>query len=96
MDFLYFLYSGYYCFYFILPDYPHNSRFFSPEQRRLAHVRIMHDRNLNVSLDSARLTSMQAVKAVVCDLRCWLFLLLYTLDCTCTTISYFIPRGCRT
>jgi predicted MFS family arabinose efflux permease len=55
----------------------------------------MHDRNLNMTLDSGKLTSFQAVKAVVCDPKCWLFLLLYTLDCTCTTISYFIPTILR-
>ena len=79
------------CFYFILPDYPHNCRYLTPEQRRVAHVRIMHDRDLNMTLDAGQLTSWEALKAVICDVRCWLFLALYTLDCTCTTISYFIP-----
>jgi predicted MFS family arabinose efflux permease len=62
----------------------------------MAHVRIMHDRNLNVTLDSGKLSSWEALKAVVCDFKCWLFLLLYTLDCTCTTISYFIPTILKT
>src|SRR5688572_7945985 len=28
-------------FYFLLPDYPLNSRFLSPEQRQLSHIRIV-------------------------------------------------------
>jgi predicted MFS family arabinose efflux permease len=82
--------------FFLIPDYPHDSRRLSAEERRLAHVRIMYDRKLNVRLDSSSLTAMQAVKAVVADPKTWLFLVLYNLNGACTTITYFIPTILKT
>lgn len=78
-------------FYFVVPDYPQNARQFTPAQRRLAYVRMMKDRDLSAELDSAKLSSWEAFKAVVLDGRSWLFLVLYTLDCTCTGLAYFLP-----
>ncbi|KAL6416033.1 uncharacterized protein AUP68_00242 [Ilyonectria robusta] len=84
------------CLFFAIPDYPHNSRRITAEQRQLAQIRIMYDQNINVKLDSNTLTSRQAFKAVVADWKTWMFLVLYNLNGTCTTISYFIPTILKT
>jgi sugar phosphate permease len=80
-----------FCFYFILPDYPQNARLLSDEQRKLAHVRILYDRNLTVTLDSQAMTSWQAFKAVIADVKSWVFLIIYTFIIMTMSISYFIP-----
>ncbi|KAH8176514.1 major facilitator superfamily protein [Sarocladium implicatum] len=77
--------------YFILPDYPRNSRFLTPEQRQLAHIRILADRNLSVHAVSKPLTSWQAFKAVVCDYKTWFFLIIYKVIILGMSISYFLP-----
>lgn len=79
------------CLYFLLVDYPLTTKRFSPEERQLAYIRILHDRNTNVSQDTSKLTGWEAVKAVMADFRTWVFLVLYVLDSSSTTISYFIP-----
>lgn len=82
-------------FYFLLPDYPLNSRFLTPEQRQLAHIRILADRNLTVHAVSKPLTSWQAFKAVVCDFKTWIFLIIYSIIIMAMSISYFVPSILR-
>ena len=77
--------------YFVLPDYPRNSRFLSPEQRQLAHIRILYDRNLTAHAASRPLTSWQAFKAVIADFRTWVFVVIYKVIILGMSISYFIP-----
>lgn len=84
-----------FCFYFLLPDYPLNSRFLSPEQRQLAHIRILADRNLTVHAVSKPLTSWQAFKAVVVDGKTWIFLIIYSVIIMGMSISYFVPTILR-
>lgn len=79
------------CLYFLLPDYPRNSRMLTPEQRLLAHVRIMHDRNETVEPEDYAMTPIQAFLSVLKDGRTWFFLVLYTFNILGLTISYFIP-----
>lgn len=76
-----------------LLDYPLTTKkFFSPEERELAHNRILHDRAKHSPQDlTTRLTSWQAAKAGLGDPRSWIFLILYMIDSTSTSISYFIP-----
>lgn len=78
-------------FYFLLPDYPQNARLLNQEERKLAHVRVLCDRDLSVALNNRPLTSWQAFKAVVADFKTWLFLVIYVFDITSMSISYFIP-----
>ncbi|KAM5355029.1 hypothetical protein ACJ41O_001675 [Fusarium nematophilum] len=82
--------------YFVLPDYPHNARFFTAEQRRLAHVRILFDRQLTVHATSRRMTSWQAFKAVVADGKTWFFLIAYSIIIMGMSISYFVPTILKT
>ncbi|KAF4471530.1 major facilitator superfamily transporter [Fusarium albosuccineum] len=81
--------------YFIIPDYPQNARYFTPEQRRLASVRILFDRQLTVSVTTRRMTSWQAFKAVVLDGKTWFFLVSYSIIIMGMSISYFVPSILR-
>ncbi|KAK1998781.1 retrograde regulation protein 2 [Colletotrichum falcatum] len=79
--------------YLLLVDYPATTtKFFSPEELKLAHVRILHSRGSNVEQDNDdRLTSLQSLLAVVTDMRVYPFVLLYMIDQTSVYITYFIP-----
>ncbi|KAL3291785.1 allantoate permease [Colletotrichum asianum] len=77
--------------YFILPDYPQNARYFSSEERRLARIRILFDRQLSVHATTRRMTSWEAFKAVVCDGKTWFFLVSYSIIILGMSISYFVP-----
>ncbi|CAG8979490.1 hypothetical protein HYALB_00011894 [Hymenoscyphus albidus] len=75
---------------FILLDFPASSKALTLEERQLATVRI-----LSVGIESGasgpRLTHWQAFKAAMCDIRTYLFMLLFVFDVGAGTISYFIP-----
>lgn len=74
----------------ILMDYPANSKRLSPEERELAIVRLLHDRQANEA-STKRLSALQAFVAAVRDLRVWIFAVLYMLDNGSATINYFVP-----
>ncbi|KAH7024343.1 major facilitator superfamily domain-containing protein [Microdochium trichocladiopsis] len=76
---------------FVLFDYPENTKRLSAEERQLAIVRMMHDRQATAVLQTARLGPLAAIRAAACDLRTYVFVVLYMLDNGSTTISYFIP-----
>lgn len=79
--------------YLLLPNYPLNSRMLTPEQRILAHVRIMRDRDENrgPAEEEDQLTPFQAFRAVLADKRIWFFLVVYICNTLAMTITYFIP-----
>ena len=77
---------------FVLVDYPYNaSHRLSHEERKLATVRIMHDEN-DSNLDKKRLSPLESVKAAACDIRVYVFVILYMTQNGSTTVSYFIPK----
>jgi MFS family permease len=76
---------------FILPDYPATTRRLTPEERQIAVVRILHDKQANASYATKKLKPLQAFFAALVDLRTYFFMALYLLDNGCATISYFIP-----
>uniref|UniRef100_A0A0D2Y1J3 Major facilitator superfamily (MFS) profile domain-containing protein n=1 Tax=Fusarium oxysporum (strain Fo5176) TaxID=660025 RepID=A0A0D2Y1J3_FUSOF len=82
--------------YFLLPDYPRNARYFSPDQRRLAQIRILVDRQVSVGSTTRRMTSWQAFKAVVTDGKAWFFLIAYSIIILGMSISYFVPTILKT
>ncbi|KAH7153844.1 major facilitator superfamily domain-containing protein [Fusarium sp. MPI-SDFR-AT-0072] len=82
--------------YFLLPDYPRNARYFSPDQRRLAQIRILFDRQVSVGSTTRRMTSWQAFKAVVTDGKTWFFLIAYSIIILGMSISYFVPTILKT
>ncbi|KAH8891125.1 allantoate permease [Thozetella sp. PMI_491] len=83
-------------FYFVLSDYPLKSKHLTPEERTLAYVRILHDRQINVSQATLRLTAWQSLLAAAADARTWVLALIYILDDSSTTIVYFIPTILKT
>lgn len=79
------------CAFFILLDYPATSKCLSPEERKLASIRIMHDGIANGTQGKRRLSHWQAFVAAISDPRTYMFLILFMLDVGAGTISYFIP-----
>ena len=77
--------------YFILPNWPLTSKMLTPDQRILAHVRILRDRNQHWEPEEAQLTPFQAFLAVIKDPKTYFFMLLYCCNILALTISYFIP-----
>ena len=78
-------------FKFILLDYPLTTKRFSIEERRLAAVRILHDRKLTSVMESTKMKPLDAFIAGIADPRSWIFLVLFVLDIGSCTVSYFIP-----
>ncbi|CRK22447.1 hypothetical protein BN1723_002886 [Verticillium longisporum] len=77
--------------YFVLLDYPSTSKRLTPEERQMAHVRIIADSIAQNGASSNRLSHWQAFVAAVSDPRTYMFLVLFMLDVGAGTISYFIP-----
>lgn len=76
---------------FILLDYPHNAtKKLSTEERAIAIARIILDKK-DVGTNGKKLTSWQAFKASLVDLRMYFFILVYITQNSSTSISYFIP-----
>ncbi|KAF4965631.1 hypothetical protein FSARC_6594 [Fusarium sarcochroum] len=76
---------------FILLDYPHSStKRFSTEEQAIAIARIAHDKK-DTAASRKKLTSWQAFKASVVDLRMYFFIMVYISQNSATSISYFIP-----
>lgn len=79
-------------FKFVLLDFPETpSKKLTLEERQLAAVRMMHDRNTTAARHETKLTHWQAVKAAFADPRTYVFTLLFMMDLGSCTISYFIP-----
>ncbi|TDZ32554.1 putative transporter [Colletotrichum spinosum] len=76
---------------FILLDFPETTRRLSLEERQLAVVRMIHDRNTTAARHGRRLTHWQSLKAALADPRTYVFAVLFTMDLGSCTISYFIP-----
>jgi len=84
-------------FAFLLIDFPlDTTRFFSPEELELAHVRMMHDQSMSVTNTRKKFTPWESIKAVVFDVRTWVFAILNIVNTTAMTITYFIPVTLRT
>lgn len=77
--------------YFILLDYPSTSKKLTPDEQKLAALRIIHDGIANGSVRERRLSHWQAFIAAISDPRTYIFILLFMLDVGAGTISYFIP-----
>jgi len=76
---------------FVLADYPETATHrLSEDERRLAIVRIMHDKKESAT-NRRKLTPFESVKAAVVDLRTYFFIVLYMTQNGSTTVSYFIP-----
>lgn len=77
---------------FVLLDYPSTSTRLTPEEQKLASIRIIADGIANGGDSTrSRLTHRQAFVAAVADPRTYMFLVLFMLDVGAGTFSYFIP-----
>jgi hypothetical protein len=81
--------------YIILSNWLLDSKVLSSEQRLLAHVRILRDRDQSWNTEETALTPLQAFLAVFRDGRTHLFLTICTANCLALIISYFIPTMLR-
>ncbi|KIJ65884.1 hypothetical protein HYDPIDRAFT_109951 [Hydnomerulius pinastri MD-312] len=59
----------------LLPDYPHNTRWLSPAERRLAQVRLAEDAG-EADLDSANTTIFDGFKLAIRDPKVWVFMIM--------------------
>ncbi|KAG8221321.1 MFS general substrate transporter [Butyriboletus roseoflavus] len=57
----------------LLPDYPHNTRWLSPAERRLAQVRLAEDAG-EADQDSADTTIFDGFKLAIRDIKVWVFM----------------------
>ncbi|WQF82422.1 Putative major facilitator superfamily, MFS transporter superfamily [Colletotrichum destructivum] len=78
-------------FKFVLLDFPETTKRLSLEERQLAVVRMIHDRQTTAARHGQRLTHWQSLKAALADPRTYVFVVLFTMDLGSCTISYFIP-----
>jgi MFS family permease len=80
--------------FFILLDFPADSKRLTLAERQLAVVRMAHDRRMT-DTTVKRLTPLQSVLAAVRDLRTYFFSVLYMLGNGSATINYFVPTVLR-
>lgn len=68
------------CFaWLILPDYPSNTKFLSPEERLLACQRLSYDGLANAQGAEGHIGEWQACKMMFKDFRVWVFVVLVSL-----------------
>ncbi|RMX73846.1 hypothetical protein D0869_13195, partial [Hortaea werneckii] len=77
--------------YFILPDFPANTKRLSPREREIAISRLESDNVQSRTHDTPRLTSIQALTRSVRNWRTWLFVAGYMVIVGSSTLSYFYP-----
>lgn len=78
------------CAGFILPDFPSNTKKFTPREKELAISRLEEDHAHNRSEDS-QLSSLQATKQALSSWRVWLLTAGYMVIVGSSTLSYFYP-----
>ncbi|TKA78638.1 hypothetical protein B0A55_02668 [Friedmanniomyces simplex] len=76
---------------FILPDFPANTKRLTERERELAISRLEADNVHSRTEDSARLTSLQALKQSVTNWRTWILIAGYMVIVGSSTLSYFYP-----
>jgi len=76
---------------YVLPDYPSNSKGFSEEERLLAAQRLSYDGLANAGGAEGHIGEWAACKMMFKDFRVWVFVVLYMLGTGAQTIQYFVP-----
>ncbi|PIB01301.1 putative tartrate transporter [Cercospora beticola] len=77
--------------YFILLDFPANTKKLSVRERELAISRLERDDVTGRNEDTPRITSLQALKQAVTSWRVWLLTAGYMVIVGSSTLSYFYP-----
>ncbi|RJE19566.1 Major Facilitator Superfamily [Aspergillus sclerotialis] len=77
--------------YFLLLDFPSNTKRLSPRERELAISRLQEAQNATYTAEDERLSSLQALRQSVINWRTWLLTLGYMVIVGSSTLSYFYP-----
>lgn len=81
------------CGILILPDFPHNTRWLSVEERAIAVHRLQH---LNGSRDTEKGSVFQGLRMAVCDYKVWLLALIIITKTSAGAVTSFIPTLVKT
>ncbi|KIW16294.1 hypothetical protein PV08_06345 [Exophiala spinifera] len=76
------------CAMFILPDFPHNTKFLSPQERAIAVRRLQE---MNGSRDTERGSLLHGARLAVCDYKVWLLALIIITKTSAGAVTSFIP-----
>lgn len=76
--------------YFLLLDFPHNTKRLTPEERELAISRLEAD-NVSSEEEDVPLTSWQAFTRAITNWRVWIHIAGYMIIVGSSTLSYFYP-----
>lgn len=77
--------------FFLLPDFPSTTKWLTPEERKLARLRLARD-SLGDTQGGEQLGHGAALKMALTDWRTWAFVLTYMATTGAQTIQYFIPE----
>ncbi|KAG1729529.1 major facilitator superfamily domain-containing protein [Suillus paluster] len=73
------------CAVFILPDFPHNTRWLTPEERALAVSRLAEDNELE------KRTTVQGLWDAVSDWKVWWFSVAFVIQCIAQSFFIYFP-----
>jgi hypothetical protein len=79
------------CAYFILLDFPSNTKRLTERERALAISRLQAANVHSVTEGTEQLSHLQALKSAVTSWRVWLFVAGYMVIVGSSTLSYFYP-----
>lgn len=77
--------------FFILPDYPANTKRLSDRERELAIRRLQEDQGISQTEDSVHISSGQALLQAVRSWKVWILVAGYMVIVGSSTLSYFYP-----
>ncbi|KAG1781983.1 major facilitator superfamily domain-containing protein [Suillus placidus] len=75
---------------FILPDFPHNTRWLTPEERSLAISRLADDGHGKMD-GPAKRTTMQGLRDAVCDWKVWWFSVAHIIQSVAMSFVIYFP-----
>lgn len=75
---------------FILPSFPHNTKWLTPEERSLAISRLADDGYGTMDGPGKR-TSIQGLRDALCDWKVWWFTILLTIERIALSFGFYFP-----
>ncbi|KAG2136487.1 sugar transporter [Suillus bovinus] len=83
------------CAIFILPDFPHNTRWITPEERALAISRLAEDAHAGAD-ELGKRTTVQGLRDAVSDWKVWLFSIAAIFQVVGQSFFAYFPTLCAT
>ncbi|KAG1779541.1 major facilitator superfamily domain-containing protein [Suillus placidus] len=83
------------CAMFILPDFPHNTRWITPEERALIISRLAED-GYGKDDELGKQTTMQGLRDAVCDWKVWWFSVAALFQIVAQSFLTYFPTLCAT